>query len=420
MPVTFQHATLDNGLTIIAETDPGAHSAAIGYFVKTGARDEALGVMGVSHFLEHMMFKGTQRRTAEDINRGFDAIGAKNNAYTSHEMTCFYASVLPDRLFGAGGANDLLADMMRPALRQTDFDTEKNVILEEIAMYDDNPFFVLYERTLEEHHAGAGVAGGAGMHPLGHRVLGTKSSITDLSSEQMRDYFERRYSADNTVVAIAGKVDFGRAVEEIGERCGSWRRTGAARTPGAAQKRDRDLELRDEKVNRAYALMLTPGPSSTDPRRYAASLLSQIVGGSDNSRLHWALIDPGLADQAEMSLDTHDGSGDYMLFVTCDPDKAGKVWSIVEAQLADLDRTLCEDDLSKIRSKAATGVVLAGERPGGRMQRLGRQWLYHGAYTTLEEELERINRVSVGDVRGVLRDFPLRPRTLGWLLPKAV
>ncbi len=418
MPLTFHNATLDNGLTIIAEVDPSAHSAAVGYFVKTGARDEALNVMGVSHFLEHMMFKGTDRRTAEDINRGFDAIGAKNNAYTSHEMTCFYASVLPDRLLGPGGATDLLSDMMRPALRQADFDTEKNVILEEIAMYDDNPFFVLYERTLEEHFAGSGTPGGPGMHPLGHRVLGTKESITDLTSAQMRAYFENRYSADNTVVAIAGNVSFQQAVEEINARCGSWKRTGARRDATPPPKGDRTLTLRDAKVNRAYALMLTPGPSATDPRRYAASLLAQILGGADNSRLHWSLIDPGLADQAEASLDQHDGCGDFMVFATCDPEKADEVWGVVEQQIDELDKTLTEDDLAKIRGKAATAVVLAGERPAGRMQRLGRHWLYHAGYTTLEEELERINRVTVDDVRAVLRDFPLRPRTLGWLLPE--
>src|SRR5690606_38952834 len=140
---TFQHATLPNGLTVIAEVDPEAHTAAAGFFVKTGARDEASPLMGVSHFLEHMMFKGTDQRSAEELNRQFDLIGARNNAYTTSELTCFYASVLPERLLGAGGAVDLLADMMRPALREEDFDTEKKVILEEIAMYEDNPFWVL-------------------------------------------------------------------------------------------------------------------------------------------------------------------------------------------------------------------------------------------------------------------------------------
>ena len=161
MPVTFQERVAPNGLRIIAEVDPGAHSAAAGFFVKTGARDESSDLMGVSHFLEHMMFKGTEEISADDLNRRFDEIGARNNAYTSHELTCFYAHVLPERL---PEANDLLARMMRPALRQEDFDREKNVILEEIAMYKDEPYWVLFEHAMEKHY---------GSHALGHRVLGT-------------------------------------------------------------------------------------------------------------------------------------------------------------------------------------------------------------------------------------------------------
>ncbi|MBY0261010.1 MAG: insulinase family protein [Phycisphaerales bacterium] len=414
MPVTFKHATLPNGLTIIAEADPEAHSSAIGYFVKTGARDEAAPVMGVSHFLEHMMFKGTATRTAEQINRDFDRIGAKNNAFTSQEMTCFYATVLPQHLFGTGGANEILADMLRPALRQADFDTEKKVILEEIAMYEDNPFWVLYERVTEEHFRTGGV-----VHPLGHRVLGTKDTIGALESGQMRAYFDDRYSADNTVVALAGKVDFDAAVDEISRLCGSWRRTGAKRQAGVPPLDTRTVELRDAKVNRAYMIWLSGAPGSGDDRRYAATLAAQVLGGADNSRLHWSLIETGLAEQAESGYEPKDGTGDMMVYAVCDPERREEVWSIVEAQVRDLASTISDDDLAKIRCKAATGVTHAGERPGGRMQRLGRQWTYLRKYSTLEEELEKINAVTVDDVRSVLRDFPFHPRTVGWLLPEA-
>jgi predicted Zn-dependent peptidase len=420
MAVTFRKSVLDNGLTIIAECDPEAHSAAAGFFVKTGARDEDASVMGVSHFLEHMMFKGTPTRTAEKINRDFDKIGAKNNAYTSGEMTCFHATVLPEHLLGEEGTVDILSDMLRPALRQNDFDTEKNVILEEIAMYEDNPFWVLYERVMEEHFSGlaAGTPTARKVHPLGHRVLGTKQTITDLTSTQMRDYFRTRYSADNTVVALAGKLDFDAAVAEIATRCGSWQRTGATRVPGGPSLADRRIEIRDEKVSRAYLVVLSPAPASDDPRRYAASLMAQVLGGPDNSRLHWSLVEPGLAEQAEVGYEPKDGCGDFLVYIACDPDRREEIWDIVEKQTATLQSTLTDDDLRKIRCKAATGVTLAGERPGGRMQRLGRQWTYLGKYSTLEEELERINAVTVADVRRVIDEFPMRPRTIGWLLPK--
>jgi predicted Zn-dependent peptidase len=415
MSVEFKMRVLENGLTVLAECDAEAHSAAVGYFVKTGARDEDTRIMGVSHFLEHMMFKGTASRTAEQINRDFDRIGAKNNAYTSGEMTCFHATVLPEHLLGPGGANEILADMMRPALRQDDFDTEKKVILEEIAMYEDNPFWVLYEHAMEEHYGG--IKSGR-MHPLGHRVLGTKQSITDLTSDQMRGYFEARYSADNTVVALAGRVDFDRAVEEIGRLCGRWERTGARRTTGGPGFADHAFELRDEKVNRAYMIMLSPAPGQDDERRYAATLMAQVLGGPDNSRLHWALIETGLAEQAEAAFEPKDGTGDVLVYAACDPERRDEILKIVEEQIAALADSITEADLDKIRSKAVTGVTLAGERPGGRMQRLGRQWTYLGRHTTLEEELRKLFGVTVEDVKAVIRDFPFRPRTMGWLLPK--
>ena len=167
MAVNFQKHTLPNGLTVLAEVAPEAHTAAVGFFVKAGARDETGELMGVSHFLEHMMFKGTARRTADDVNREFDEIGADYNAFTSHEQTVYYAHVLPEFL---PRAVDLLGDMLRPALRTDDFDMEKNVILEEIGMYDDRPEWVLQDRLLEEYFRG---------HPLGYRVLRTRASTSE-------------------------------------------------------------------------------------------------------------------------------------------------------------------------------------------------------------------------------------------------
>ncbi len=405
MPVTFHKTTLDNGLTIIAETDPAAHTAACGFFVKTGARDEAGPVMGVSHFLEHMMFKGTDRRSADDVNREFDEIGANYNAYTSSEITCFYATVLPERLQHAG---DILADILRPALREDDFNTEKPVILEEIAMYKDNPFWVLYEAVAERHY---------GAHAMGHRVLGTEGTIHALARDQMREYFDHRYSADNTVVALAGRLDFQEQVDQFRRRCGAWRRTGAARNAQAPRVGSQPLTLTDPKINRAYMLMLASAPAADDPRRYAAMMLARALGDPDNSRLHWALIETGLAEEAQSSYEPHDGCGDFFVYASCPPERADEVWAVVEKECADLAHTTSEGDLEKMRSKLATAVTLAGERPGGRMQRLGKLWTYLGRHLTLEEELEAINRVTLNDVRSVYEAFPFQPRTVGKLTP---
>ncbi|MEM1165246.1 MAG: pitrilysin family protein [Planctomycetota bacterium] len=401
----FAHATLDNGLDIIAEVEPNAESAAVGFFVRTGARDEQSEVMGVSHFLEHMMFKGTAARTAEQVNLEFDTMGAQYNAYTSNELTCFFASVLPDML---PRASALLADILRPALRDDDFTTEKNVILEEIAMYNDVPFSNLYETAMERHYAA---------HPLAHRVLGTTDTVSAMTSRQMRDYFDVRYSPDNMVVALSGSVEFDREVERLAELCSGWARTGAKRDHGEPIASGEQFELRDERVNRSYLLMITPAPAYDDDRRYAATLLARLLGDQDNSRLHWALIEKGLAEEAAAEFDGRDRSGDYYVYASCDPKRIDLVQSILNEEIAMLGQSITEADLDRLRQKLLTQITLGGERPGGRMQRLGRDWTYLRSHRTLEHELELIQAVTLDDLRSLLQAFPFEPRTVGRLLP---
>ncbi|MCC6227794.1 MAG: insulinase family protein [Phycisphaerales bacterium] len=406
MPVTFQQHRLSNGLTIIAETDPAAHTTAAGFFVKTGARDEAAPVMGVSHFLEHMMFKGTDDISAEELNRRFDDLGARNNAFTSAEMTCFYASVLPERF---DEMVSLLARMMRPALRQADFDTEKGVILEEIAMYKDNPFWVLYEAAIEKHF---------GAHPLSHRVLGTTETITALTRDQMMDYFRARYSADNTTLAVAGRVDFAKLVALAERMCGTWERTGATRDSNRPRPVGGEFTIEDEKVSRAYILGLADAPAIEDERRYAAGMLAQVLGSPDNSLLHWALIETGLAEEAQAAFDAHDGVGHYFIYASADPARIDDVWAQVQTQVDRLIDAVTPDDLERLRNKAATALTVGGERPGDRMHRLGRLWTTTAQYRPLEAELERIKKVTLDDLRAVAAAYPIRPVTVGKLVPK--
>ena len=405
MPSTFRQTVLPNGLRVIAETDPAAHSAACGFFVKTGARDEATALMGVSHFLEHMMFKGTDEISAEELNRRFDAMGARNNAYTSAEMTCFYAQVIPERLDEAVA---LLGRMMRPALRNDDFDREKQVILEEIAMYHDDPFSVLYEETIGRHY---------GVHGLGHRILGTPESITALTRDQMKTYFDERYSADNTIVALAGQVDFDAAVHRVAKDCGKWAATRVGRECARPRVGAGEFVKRDAKVTRSYLIGLAPAPAADDERRYAAMLLAQVLGAPDNSRLHWALIEPGLAEEAQAAYDPRDGTGDFLVFAAGDPARADEIQAAIRREIAGLAASIQEDDLARLRAKLATSVAVGAERPGDGMQRIGRLWTYLARYATLDEELDAINRVTVADLRRLCEEFPPMPVTLGRLLP---
>ncbi|MHC5022467.1 MAG: M16 family metallopeptidase [Planctomycetota bacterium] len=408
MTVEFKQATLDNGLTIIAEVDDAAHTSAIGFFVKTGARDEVAEVMGVSHFLEHMMFKGTESRTATDVDREFDDLGAEHNAYTSVEMTAFWAHCLPEKLTRA---TEILADILRPALRQQDFDDEKKVILEEIAMYQDQPFWVLYERAMEVYY---------GDHPLSHRVLGTVETIENLPRDAMAAYFENRYSADNTVVALAGKLDFDAMVNDLRARCGGWTRTNARRDHVAVVPGAETFTVDMASAARHYLLMVSPAPAIGDDRRYAAGMLASILGDAEGSRFYWALIETGLAEEAHAQYDGRDGVGDYLVYAVCSPEDVAQVERLMREQIEGLADSLTDDDLQRVRAKVATGITLSGELPAGRMRRLGRLWTYTGEHRALEDELARINAVTLDELRDVAAAFPLRPMTVGHLAAATV
>ncbi|MBM4099762.1 MAG: insulinase family protein [Planctomycetes bacterium] len=405
MAFDFRHATLENGLTVIAETSPDAHTAAVGFFVKTGARDEPRELMGVSHFLEHMAFKGTVHRSADAVNRDFDRIGASHNAFTTGELTAFHAHVLPEKV---GEATGIIADILRPSLRQADFDEEKGVILEEIAMYDDNPFWRLWESANERYF---------GAHPLGHRVLGTRDTVSALTRDQMQDYFDRRYSASNTVVCAAGAVDFDRLVEDVRRCCGHWRSGEVGRTHPAFHPHEESVRVTMKQANRAYLAWLCPAPSVQDPRRYAAAMLAQVLGDSDGSRLYWALVEPGIAEEAQAQYDGHDGLGEFVAYAACAPEDADKVEAIVLKELERVQHDLSERELANARAKVSTAVAIAGERPEGRMRRLGSLWTYRGRYASLEDEIAEIERLGIDDLKHLAREFPLRPVLRAMVLP---
>ena len=405
MSIKYHQTTLETGMTIIAETDDDAHSCATGFFVKAGARDESPAIMGVSHFLEHMMFKGTQELSPEQINQGFDNLGANNNAYTSRELTCFYASVIPEHF---SDAQSLLAKMMRPALRQSDFDTEKGVILEEIAMYADNPFWVLYEESLARHY---------NRHGLGHRVLGTNETITALTRDQMDEYFTRRYAADKTVVALAGKLDFDDAIQQINTLCDGWQQSVGQRETTTPTVGAEPFTLRDPRVQRGYLIAIAQAPPANDEQRYAAALLMQMLGGMDNSKLHWALIETGIAEEAQAGYDGLDGTGDYFVYASGDPEKLDDIWEAMAREIRALKDTITQDELVCLRSKMATAAMVAAERPGDRMQRLGRLWTMTGQYQPLEDELAKIESITIDDLRDLCDRYPIDRCTLGKMIP---
>src|SRR4051794_22868066 len=263
----FHSHKLPNGLRIIGETSPSARSAALGFFVRTGSRDETPEVCGVTHFLEHMIFKGTPRRSALEVNRDFDRIGADYNAFTSEENTVFYAAILPEYL---PQAVDILADILRPSLRTEDFDMEKNVIIEEIGMYEDQPMWSAYDAAKRSFFHD---------HPLGNTILGTADSIRVLTRDQMYEYFRRRYVAANVTVVAAGNFDWPHLVRLVEERCAGWEsgpvgREQVRETAGSG----RFQVVRKDKVTQEHVFLISPGPGAESPLRHAADVLALALG----------------------------------------------------------------------------------------------------------------------------------------------
>lgn len=407
MSVIYREHVLPNGLRIAGEVDPNAASAAAGFFVKSGARDEPTPLMGISHFLEHMVFKGTDARSGEEIDEAFDDLGVNHNAWTSHEITAFHVHGLPSTL---EPALRILADIMQPALRSADLADEAEVVVEEIAMYEDQPFWQLWERVSETYY---------GTHPMGHRVLGTADSVRAVSPDVMRSWHADRYGADNVVLALAGQVDFEHMCTLAESLCGHWPRTGATRTPHQMTHSEQAFAFESDRISAAYVLGIAPAPAIQDDRRYAAGVLSWILGRGDGSRLHWALVDPGHAEEAYAEYEGNDRCGRYVSWAVCSPDRIDFVETTMRTVHDELVESLTEEDLAEARAMMRTAVSVAAELPAGRMQRIGRLLTTLGQHTSLEDELNRMNAITLDELRRVAGEWPMQSIVTGRMMPEA-
>jgi predicted Zn-dependent peptidase len=395
---------LSNGLTVLIEHIPQAQSVGIGFFVKTGSRDEQVSESGVSHFLEHMLFKSTQRRSALDITFEMGNIGAQSNAFTSEENTVYYATVLPEYL---SAAQDVLTDQMMPILNDAEFETEKKVILEEIALYQDKPQFYLFENAHLDFFAG---------HSAGNSVLGTVASISALSRAQMKQYFDRRYAPNNIVFVCAGKVDSDRVVQQLEAQSAGWlpRETPRSYTPFAA--RSTQKEFRKANLQQGHVLILSDGPSAQDEDRYAMGLVAMMIGDATGSRIYYELVQTGIAEGAGSDCDERDRAGSFYAYAVTTPENISQVSSILN-KILDTPREFSQADLSRAQTKSISRLVANGELPMGRLMSLGSEWQYHGVIHNLKENIERIRSVSLNDIERAIGRFPLKVRSEYHLLP---
>ncbi len=396
----FKHKKLVNGLDIIAEVNKDAQSAAIGFFVKTGSRDETDQINGVSHFLEHMLFKGTDKLSAYDVNRRFDRLGAMHNAQTGEEYTIYYSATLPAQLYEAA---KLWAQLMRPALRDDDFNMEKNVILEEIAMYQDLLDYDVHEKCKALYF---------GNHPCGIQALGSVESIKALTSRQMREYFESRYAPNNITAVVAGNFNFEKICDLLEAGCGNWKPGQADRkTEYFAGTAKKDFQKR-KNLNCLHIALMSPTVSYQDQRAYAAALLAKITGDSTGSRFFWQLVDPAVAETAIMHCEAMDGIGAYYSYIRTPEENSSKVIQIIEDIFKSLQKEkISADELQKAKNKVLSAITIKNEIPMGRLIELGINWTYLKEYRPIKDEIGRVKKVSLDDLTALMQDFPLMPFT---------
>ncbi len=403
----FKHRQLDNGLTIIGEVNDAAQSAAVGFFVKTGSRDESPEISGVSHFLEHMMFKGTEKLSPLEVNEAFDRLGAKFNAFTSEENTVYYAAVLPEYLEDVAA---LWMQLMRATLRDDDFNLEKNVILEEIAMYKDLPQFDVMDQGRALHF---------GSHCCGNSVLGTNESITDMSADQMRNYFSSRYAPNNMVLACCGNFNFDRLCTLAEKHCGVWETMDSPRPLSEFEGTFKKKHVQNDNLVRQHLCLLSPTVSMQDPRRYAASLLGMMLGDETGSRYYWALVDPALADIAVMQCESMDGAGVFYSYICCGPDKVSSVLETIDAMHTDIQTNgVTQAELETARNKVLSAMTLKCEQPMGRLVSLGFNWTYNHHYQTVQQEVDQIKTVTLDDVSRLIEQLNPSRYTLMSLGPQ--
>lgn len=405
-----RQTTLADGTRVVTEAISGVRSVTVGFWLAVGSRDERSPVAGASHFLEHLLFKGTKRRSALEIAETMDAVGGDLNAFTSKEYTCFYARCL-DR--DAPLAVDVLGDMITSArIRSADVDAERGVVLEEIRMHLDTPDDLVHSVFSESLFAG---------HPLGREVLGDAATITAMSRDQVHRYYRRHYVPENLVVAAAGNLDHDAMAQAVANALAGSRPAGGPttrRTPPTGTNRSR-VVLRHRPTEQVHVILGRPGLRRADPRRFAASVLNQALGGGMSSRLFQEVRERrGLAYTVYSYLGLHVDSGAFAVYAGTAP---GQSRTVLDVLRAELDRArsggLADAELERAKGHLAGSTLLALEDTGSRMARLGKSVVTGTELLTLDETLATIEAVDHDAVREVAAELLEGPFTLAGVGP---
>ena len=391
----FERTLLPAGVRVLTERMPEVRSVSLGFWIGAGSRDETLDLQGSSHFLEHLLFKGTQRRSAQDIAEAFDAVGGEANAFSAKEYTCFYARVLDKDL---GMALDSLTDILtQPLLKDDDVAGERNVILEEIAMHEDTAEDLVHDIFLETLF---------GDHPLGREVMGTVSSVKAITSGSLRSFHEEHYRPKNIVVSAAGSVEHQQVVDFIGKSFETDALPVGVRIltdPVPSSKR----RIVTRKTEQAHIVLGGIGYANRHPMRFAAGVLDNLLGGGMSSRLFQEIREKrGLVYSVYSYRNSFIETGSWAVYAGTTPSNVAQVLELIVEELDRLaDSGITEPELERAKGHMRGGVVLGLEDPPSRMSRLGKSELVHGEILSLDEIIDRIDSVTRDDVATVANDL---------------
>ena len=409
-----RRTVLPGGLRVITEAIPGVRSVSVGVFVGVGSRDESPTLHGASHFLEHLLFKGTPERSAMDISVAMDTVGGEFNAYTAKEYTCYHAKVLDEDL---PMTIDILGDMLTSStITPEDVEAEREVILDEIAMHDDDPDDLVHNLFAQTVWEGS---------PIAKPIAGTAASIRALTRTQINRYYRTRYRAEAMTVAVAGNIDHADVVRRVRKAFArnQFLTSQATPKPPRVAAQSRSAKIGEARVSRAFEqvnlVLGMGGITRSDPRRHALGVLNAALGGGSSSRLFQEVRElRGLAYAVYSFASSYSDAGVVGVTAGTLPDKAPELLTVVREQLALVaSGGITEEELARGKGQLRGGLVLGLEDTASRMTRLGESELFQSALLSVDEVLDRIAAVTLEDVSALASEIYTRPQSLALVGP---
>ena len=412
--MSVKRSVHSSGLRIVTEEVPSVRSAAVGIWVNVGSRDEAPATAGASHFLEHLLFKGTTSRTALDISSSIESVGGEMNAFTSKEYTCFYARVIDtDIPMAIDVVSDLITSSIVTAL---DVDAERKVVLEEIAMRDDDPSDLVHDLFSDTYY---------GDTQIGRPILGTVESIKGMSRNTVFNYYKKKYLPQDLVVAVAGNIKHKRVVAMVEQALSRDNFLDVMAAPvirpniPIKNTKQQSVGLLYKKSEQAHMFYGMEGVARADDRRFAMGVLSAALGGGMSSRLFQEIREKrGLAYSVYAYAQQFAGSGVLGFYAGCNPTKAIEVVEIIRSVLSDVaDNGMTHEEIERAKGAVRGSLVLSQEDTGSRMSRIGKNEIVYGQVMDFDDILKAISRVSAQDIHEIASEFLVKTPTLALVGP---